>query len=79
MIHSETANNIIGTQLRLVGAQTWGGGFYCRRLGVLASAIFAESRLCFMYVKSNQFYDDDDQVKDNDVDDNEKEERRKGE
>ena len=26
-MHSETANNIIGTQLRLVGAQTWGGGF----------------------------------------------------
>ena len=31
------------------------------------------------YVKSNKFYDDDDQVKDDDVDDNEKEEWRKGE
>ena len=31
------------------------------------------------YVKSNKFYDGDDQVKDDDVDDNEKEEWRKGE
>ena len=72
-MHSETANNIIGTQLRLVGAQTWGGGFYCRRLGVFASTIFAKARLCIKYVKSNQFYDDGD------VDNNEKEKRRKGE
>ena len=36
-------------------------------------------RQTVFYVKSNKFYNDDDQVKDDDVNDNEKEERRKGE
>ena len=41
--------------------------------------IFKSQTMFYVHVKSHKFYNDDHQVKDDDVDDNDKEERRKGE
>ena len=77
-MHSETANNIIGTQPRLAGAQTWGRwGVLLPTVGGFRFNYICKSQTMFsVHVKSNQFYDDDDQVKDDDVHDKEIEERR---